>query len=808
LENGYSYGVTITTDDGLICIGGEWGTDNNNNDQKKISNKTFIIRYLGNGEVDIDYNSLPPTPEPIYAMGGAKIGTDVYIVGGKNNTKETKSFWKLNLLLKDKWQILEPWEGSPRSHLVVESQSDGINECLYIFSGRFYDPKRGWQFLTDGFKYNPKIGNWEIIADVGTSLTDSTSICVMAAPSINLGANHIAVFSGVSGEIFNKSEQNIPNKRYNLEKKSNLNNAGELGLKKWSMVGSQPGFSKDVLIYHTITNTWNKFGKIPDSIRGKVVGSHVTTNAVKWGNDIIIASGEVRPGVSSPKVWSITPKITNQFGIVNYIFLFTYFIILIIIGFYFLNKNTNIDNYFKAGGRIPWWAAGISIFITQLSAITVMAIPARSFSSNWTWISLSMTIVIVAPLVSIFILPFYRRLNITTAYEYLEKRFDVIVRMIASALFMIFQFARGGIVLYLPAIALSIVTNIDIRICILSVGLFSIFYTLLGGIEAVIWTDVFQVFVLLIGALVTLIIIPHYVDGGVSGMLQIALEDEKLKLFDFRFSLKEPTFWILFLGGFGNNIISYGSDQTVIQRYLTTKNEKDASRAIWTNAFMVIPTIVIWFTLGTAIYTFYKSNPSLLSATMERTDGIFPWFIATELPVGISGLLIAGIFSASMSSLDSSMNSVATAFTTDFYKRIKISSSNTEYLSVARVSTVIFGLLSIIFALSMATWEIQSIWSVFVKYIGLFGGGLGGVFILAIFTNRVDSKCAIFGLITSTIIQYILLKNDSINGVLFSAIGIISCILAGYLLSFIMFNNQKNLSGLTIHSIKGRKLNN
>ena len=736
-------------------------------------------------------------------MGGTIIGNDIYIVGGKNNTKETKTFWKLNLNLKDRWQILEPWKGSPRSHLVVESQSDGINECLYIFSGRFYDSERGWQFLTDGFKYNPKIGNWETIADVGTSLNDDTTICVMSAPSTNLGANHIAVFGGASGELYNESEQNIPNKRYKLKKRDNFINYGGLGLKKWNISDSHLGFNKDVLIYHTITNTWNKFSQLPESnMEGKEIGSHATTNAVKWGNDIVIVSGEIRPGVRSPKVWTVTPKITNQFGIVNYIFLLTYFIILIIIGVHFLNRNTDIENYFKAGGRIPWWAAGISIFITQLSAITVMAIPARSFSSDWTWISLSMTIVIIAPLISIFVLPFYRRLNITTAYEYLEKRFDVVVRMIASALFMVFQFARGGIVLYLPAIALSIVTNIDIRICILSVGIFSIFYTLLGGIEAVIWTDVFQVFVLLIGALLTLIIIPHYVDGGVSGMLRIALEDEKLKLFDFQFSLKEPTFWILILGGLGNNIISYGSDQTVIQRYLTTKNEKDASRAIWTNAFMVIPTIVIWFSLGTAIYTFYKSNPSLLSATMERTDGIFPWFIATELPAGISGLLIAGIFSASMSSLDSSMNSVATAFTTDFYKRIKISSSNRECLFVARASTVIFGLLSIIFALAMATWEIQSIWSMFVKYIGLFGGGLGGLFILAIFTNRVDSKCAILGLITSTIIQYILLKNDSINGVLFSAIGIISCVTTGYLLSCITSNSQKNLSGLTIHSTK------
>jgi len=762
-----------------------------------------MIKHLGNGRLEIDDMIFPEIPEPIYAMGGAKIGNNIFVVGGDNGINETKNFWKLDLLKKDKWEVLIPWEGSPRSHLLVSAQSDGERDCLYIFSGRFNDPQRGWQFLTDGFKYDPIHNSWTTISDVGTNLSNNNSICVMAAPCISLGANHIAIFGGASGDIFKKVEQDIPKQIIALEEKGKLDRSRELMLKKWSIYNKHPGFSKDILVYHTITDTWVTIGKMPESkIGGQTVGSHITTNAVKWDKDIVIASGEIRPGVGSSKVWKITPKITSEFGTINYICLLAYFGILIIIGIYFFNKGIDVDDYFRAGGRIPWWAAGISIFVTQLSAITFMAIPAKSFSTDWTWIFMNMTIIVVAPFISFIILPFYRRLNITTAYEYLEKRFNVSVRMIASALFMVFQFARIGIVLYLPAIALSVVTNIDIKICIVSVGLFSIIYTVMGGIEAVIWTDVFQIIVLLFGALLTLLLIPSYVQGGVDSLLKLALEDDKLKVFDFRFSLKEPTIWIIFLGGIGNNIISYGSDQTVIQRYLTTKNEKEARRAIWTNAILVIPTSIIWFSLGTALYTFYKSNPASLSFTMEMTDAIFPWFIATQLPVGISGLLIAGIFAASMSSLDSSMNSVAAAFTTDFYKRIKVVTKNDECLLIARIATIIFGILGIALALAMATWEIQSIWSVFVKFIGLFGGGLGGLFILAIFTYRVNSTCAILGLLSSSVIQYILLLNDFIHGLMFGAIGMTSCVIIGYLTSLILSNKKKDLTGLTIYSIK------
>jgi Na+/proline symporter len=184
------------------------------------------------------------------------------------------------------------------------------------------------------------------------------------------------------------------------------------------------------------------------------------------------------------------------------------------------------------------------------------------------------------------------------------------------------------------------------------------------------------------------------------------------------------------------------------------------------------------------------------------TDAIFPWYIVSQLPAGLAGLLIAGIFAAAMSSLDSSMNSVATAYTTDFYRQFKSKSDDKKYLAVARLVTVLIGLCGMVFALAMATWDIQSLWSQFVKYIGLFGGGLGGLFILAIFTRRAHATGAMIGLIGSAIIQYFITSESIVHGVLFAATGMISCVVIGYLASWILPGKVKNLSGLTMYSLK------
>lgn len=807
LPVGYSYGVTIPTEEGLVCIGGEWRVYDTRGAHHFKSDKVFLIKHLGEGKLVIDDTSYPVLPEAVSAMAGVKIGDYLYILGGNNGKRETKNFWRLNLSHKDTWEAIEPWPGPPRSHLIAVAQSDGRKNCLYMFSGRYQDPGKDWQFLKDSYKYDPDTGTWTKLADVGTNLSDKRPVCVMAAPGVKLGANHIAIFGGATGNLFKKVEQDLPRQIKALLQAGKTNEARALTDEKWMLYTHHPGFSRDILAYHTLTNTWTKLGKVPESeINGLTAGSHVTTPAVRWDNDIVIPSGEVRPGVRSPKIWIASPKTRSSFGLLNYSVLVLYLGLLVVMGLYFSKREKSTDDFFKAGGRVPWWAAGLSIFGTQLSAITFMAIPAKSYATDWTWFMMNMTIIAVAPFIVFLFLPFYRRLNVTTAYEYIEKRFNVIVRLTASAMFMIFQFARIGIVLYLPSIALSVVTGIDIRICITVMCLLSIAYTVLGGIEAVIWTDVIQVIVLLGGAIFALLTIPFHVHHGFSGMIELSLDADKLRLFNFHFSFSSPTLWVLVFGGIGANLISYGSDQSVIQRYLTTKSEKDAARGIWTNGILSIPASVIFFGLGTALYTFFKSNPQELGATLEITDAIFPWFIVTQLPLGIAGILIAGIFAAAMSSLDSSMNSVATAFTTDFYRRFYPKVTDHNCLMIARIVTILIGLCGMLFALAMATWDIKSLWSEFTKYIGLFGGGLGGLFILAIFTRRASSKGAMIGLLASAIVQYFLEAHHIVHGVMFAATGMIVCFVIGYIASLMFPCKDKQLAGLTLYSLNNTEV--
>ena len=321
-----------------------------------------------------------------------------------------------------------------------------------------------------------------------------------------------------------------------------------------------------------------------------------------------------------------------------------------------------------------------------------MAIPAKTFAVDWSYFILNMTIFLVAPVIVGVYLPFFRKQNITTAYEYLEQRFNLAVRIFGSLFFLLFQIGRMAIILFLPAIALNIVSGMDIFLCIGLMGLFSLVYTMMGGIEAVIWTDVLQVVILLGGALLTVVFIAFSVEGGLGGIISEAAQNQKFNILNPALDLRTPTLWVMLLGGVFANLTTYGSDQTMVQRYLTTKDMQAAKKSVWTNAWMSIPASILFFFIGTALYVFYRSFPEQLPVGMENTDSVFPWYIVSQLPPGVAGLLIAGIFAAAMSSLSSSMNSAATAYMTDIHLRfgwISLGSS----LRTARVATLFLGLI-------------------------------------------------------------------------------------------------------------------
>ena len=480
----------------------------------------------------------------------------------------------------------------------------------------------------------------------------------------------------------------------------------------------------------------------------------------------------------------------GSFGLANSMVLGVYLALLVAMGIYFARRASTVQDFFLAGGRMPWWAAGLSIFATMLSAITYLSIPATAYASDWTRFLLNMGIPLIAPIVIFFFLPFYRKLRVISAYEYLENRFDVSLRLLGSASFILFQLGRMGIVVLLPALALSAVTGLNLFLCIALMGLLSTLYTVLGGMEAVIWTDVVQVVVLVGGALAALGIIVADLPGGVGQIIAEAAEHDKWNLINPGWDLHSDSLFVILLGMVFVNLLPYTTDQAVVQRYMTTPTEQSARSAIWTGALFAVPASILFFFLGTALFVFYQNFPDQLT-TLEKPDQLLPWFIVREMPAGLGGLVIAGVFAAAMSSLDSSIHSITTAVTTDFFKRFRPDREEKQWLSLARRIVLILGILGTASAMLISTLDLQELWSLFLDITGLFLGTLGGLFILGVFTRRTTPIHAWIGALASAAALAYCTFFTSINGLLFGAIGTLTCVGIGWLSSWIVRRKQK-----------------
>ena len=408
-----------------------------------------------------------------------------------------------------------------------------------------------------------------------------------------------------------------------------------------------------------------------------------------------------------------------------------------------------------------------------------MAIPAKTYSTDWSYFLLNMSIFLSLPLVILLFIPYYRQKKLNTPYEYLEIRFSSIIRLLGSCCFILYQIGRIGVILFLPSIALNLVTGVDIFLCIALMGGVSLIYTLMGGIEAVIWTDVVQVFVLMGGVSLSLILIIIDIENGFSGIIEQAKIYGKFNAFDLTLSLKEPTVWVMLFGGFFINLTTYGTDHTMVQRYLVTPTQKEAQKSLWIGALLTIPATFIFFFMGTALFVFYQVNPSALNNDFINNDAIFPWYIVSQLPTGVSGILIAAIFAAAMSSLSSSMNSGAASFSADVYDRYGFV-WNKDPLKMARWTTLCIGMMGILFALFMATADIKSLWDQFNKILGLIFGSLGGVFMLGLLTKKANTKGVLIGIVVSFTIQLIISFQQSVHLLMYAATGMISCFISGY----------------------------
>ncbi len=488
------------------------------------------------------------------------------------------------------------------------------------------------------------------------------------------------------------------------------------------------------------------------------------------------------------------------FGAVNYVVLGAYLAALVVMGVYFSRRENTTDDYFRAGRRVPWWAAGLSIFGGGLSALTFMAVPAMAFDGDWAWYLMYLMPLAIIHVVTRCYIPFYRRLDVTSAYEYLEKRFNLPARLFASAYYVLFQFGRMAIVLYLPAVALSTVTGMNLYLCIVLTGLLATAYTVAGGIEAVVWTDVLQVVVLAGGAVIVLATVAADVPGGLAGILAAAGERDKFRVFRW---VADPTVaaaWVMIVGNLFAAVMPNTADQSVVQRYLVTRDERSARRAAWTSALLGLPTGALFLLIGTSLFVYYRlHNPGELPADLD-TNAILPLFVVQKLPAGVSGLVVAGIFAAAMSTLDNGMNAVSAAVTTDAYRRFRRGASERGCLRFARGVTLTAGVIATALAAWVARAEIGPALGAFMGVLSLFGGTLAGLFVLGIFTRRADGTGALIGGLVSAAATLSVRFGTDLHGVLYAAVGLTTCVLVGHVVGLLR-PGRKDIHGLTIHTL-------
>ncbi|MBL4889306.1 MAG: sodium/solute symporter [Candidatus Lindowbacteria bacterium] len=468
----------------------------------------------------------------------------------------------------------------------------------------------------------------------------------------------------------------------------------------------------------------------------------------------------------------------------------TYALIVIGLGVMATRKQKNTDEYFRGSRALPWWAIGISIIATAFSAASLLGGPGEGYSHGFLWLQLQLGDLLGYALVCAFFIPVYVKLNITTAYEYLEKRFDPKTRSLGAICFLLFVIVRLGALLYGASLVFSQIAGISIDSAIIAVGVVSIGYTIAGGLAAVIWTDVVQFFMIIIGVGVAIFCAARGVDGGFAGVIGIAAETRKLQAIDLSWnpssirSLPTATlaYGILALAVAGTN-------QQTVQRYVSCSDTKSAQKAAmlgWFTGFVGVAATLI---LGVFLFAFYSSRPGLLPVDI-KPDKIFPFFIASELPPGVAGLLVAAVFAAAMSSIDSALHSLSTCIIVDFYKRhFKPNEDEAHYLKAARVQIAFWGIIGIGAAFYVARTG-ESLLPFLVKYTSYFIGPLLGLFVLGIACKRTNGNGAFWGALSSVaillgLINYgpELIDGFKIPGIWYSCITASLTVIIGYLIS-------------------------
>jgi solute:Na+ symporter, SSS family len=420
-----------------------------------------------------------------------------------------------------------------------------------------------------------------------------------------------------------------------------------------------------------------------------------------------------------------------------------YLVGITLFGIRFRKKQRTLRDYFLAGRDIPWWAIALSIVAAETSTLTIISIPGLAYDSNLTFLQVVMGYVVGRILISFVLLPHYFKGDLYTAYQLIEKRFGPNLRTLTSGLFLLTRAAAEGVRVYAVSIVVSIALGTGELTSIAIITVLTLIYTFEGGLAAVIWTDVVQTAIYVGGTIVGVFTVLHFVPGGWAHIHQIAAAGDKFRILDFTATFWKPyTFWAGLLGGSFFTLASHGTDQLIVQRLLAARGYKQSATALISSGVIVLLQFALFLMVGVMLFAYYLSP----SKTFGTPDRIYPTFIVSRMPHGVSGLLIAAILAAAMSNLSAALNSLSSSTMLDFYFRLRPETDEHRRLRISRLATVFWACVLFVLAI-LCLHRIPSVVEVGLQIASIAYGALLGVFLLGVLTRRATESGAMVGML-------------------------------------------------------------
>ena len=471
----------------------------------------------------------------------------------------------------------------------------------------------------------------------------------------------------------------------------------------------------------------------------------------------------------------------GAFTALDYGVVAVYLLATVLIGLRFARRQENVEDYFVAGRAAPSWAVAISAIATGLSAISYLGVPAWVYEHD---LQLNVAILLLpvsAWLVVVLFVPLLARLRLMTIYEYLERRFNLAVRTFASGLFLVLRGGWLAVGILTQSLLLNALSGMPLWLCVGIVGVLTAVYTIFGGMEAVLWTDVMQFFVSVSGLVVMVVVVLVSFGGDAGQVLQISHDAGRTKLIDTTFSLTQISVWGILVFTLVDNLATYGSDQVMVQRFLTSPSPRAMRRSVLLTGFMTIPVVGLLVLVGLCLGAYYDRHPEL-AATLTGPSQVVPHFVAHVLPRGVAGLVIAAVIAETMSTLSGGFNSLATATVVDFVQRFRrrAPADPRSDLVLARWVTMAWALASTVAAVVLGLSRAdEQVVEVFLSISSLFTGPILGVFLLGILTRRAGGAAAMIGMTAGTLATWYVSSMTDVNWLWYSPTGFVTTFVVG-----------------------------